>query len=607
MVHLHLHTHIGSILDGIGKPSEYAELAKKYNHFACGITDHGRMGGILTFQKEMIKQDIKPLLGVEMYISDNLFSTNDDTGKRTRTKNSHIILYAGSELGYKNLLKLNWLSMQDDHFYYMPRIIHEELKLYSNDIIVGTACIGSKIGRLLFDNKEDLAENIFKEYLDIFKDRLYAEIQLNELEIQKTYNDFIIKISNKYGVPLCITGDVHYAKKEDVELQTLSIMINRKQTIDDMGKEDFFDIEAKNLYYTNEDDIFLFNKNFKYNYKEDFIKECLNNTDYIANKINYTIPGRTKFYVPSFENKEQLFQEKIKNGIKKRFSNNGFNEEYKSRLKKEYEIIKEANLIDYFLIVEDYHDYAINKLNDFAGIGRGSAAGSLISYLLGITTLDPLKHDLIFERFLTKERAKKDFPDIDSDFSQEVKPKIEEYLINKYGSNRVFHICTYTVLGLKSAAKDLCRVYKIDYTKSNEFTKELDNDKSWQENLDILKVEKPHIYKFYLENKKVLDLTPRFDGLTRNMGVHAGGIIILSENIDEIIPVDRVSGVIVSAFQESGSNTELDSVGIVKLDILGIKTLGVINEAINLIIPVGKVLIEYEDGTKELLDEHKLG
>lgn len=582
MVHLHVHTHIGSILDGMGKPSDYAILANKYSQKACAITDHGRLGGLFDFQEKMLEQEIKPILGCEMYVSDQLM-VSDDKGKRKRTKNSHIILLTKNEIGYKNLLMLNWLSMQDDHFYYLPRIIHEELLKYSEGLIMGTACMGSKSGRFILNDipNYELAEKAFKEYLDIFKDNFYGEIQLNELEPQKSYNEFIIKTCNKFGVPICITGDVHYSNPEDAKTQTLSIMIARNQTIDDMGKEDFFEIEAKNLFFTNEKHIHQFNKDFGFNYNEDFINQCLKNTEYVADKVEYKIPERTKFFIPHFENKEKILKEKIQKGIKKLFPD-GFPISYSERLKIEYSLIKEANLIDYFLIVEDYHDYA-KKLGDFCAIGRGSGAGSLILYLLGITALDPIKHDLIFERFITAERVKNDYPDIDSDFSPDIKEKVQSYLIEKYSSDKVFHVCTYTTFGLKMAAKDILRIYKVDYTQSNNFTKELDNDLSWAENIANFEETKPALFEFYKQNKEILDLTPKFNGLVRNMGVHAGGLAILSGIINEIIPVDRVSGVVTTAFQESGSCQELDKVGVIKFDILGVKTLGVIKETLNLI------------------------
>lgn len=605
MVHLHLHTHIGSILDGIGKPSLYADLAKQYGHPAVGITDHGRMGGILEFQKQMKKQDIRPLLGVEMYVSDNLISVNE-LGKRVRTKNSHLILYAGNDIGYKNLLNINWLSMQDDHFYYSPRVVQEEIFKHSEGLIVGSACMGSKIGRLFFDGRFEEAEQQFKTYLDVFKDNFYAEIQINEIEEQKKYNELIIKLANKHGVPLVLTGDVHYAYREDHTLQTISIMVARKQTVNNMGDDNFFDIEAKNLFFMDTEDFHVLNNKFDYNYKKEFVDECLKNTEFIADKINYRIPERTKFYIPSFDDKEEKLQKKIKDGFKKKFPNGKIPKVYLERIKKEYEVIKNANLIDYFLIVEDYHNYAKNVLNDFCAIGRGSGVGSLLLYLLDVTSLDPIEHNLMFERFLTPIRAKKDYPDIDSDFSRDIKPKIQDYLVEKYGKERVLHIATYTTYGVKSAAKDLLRVYNVNYQQSNEFTKYLDEDLTWQQNIDKMKIENPKLYSFYNENKNILSLTPRMDGLVRSMGVHAGGLVIMSEDVKNVVPVDRVCGEVTTAFQESGSNTELDEIGVIKFDLLGVKTLGVISNSINSIIPEGKFLVTFDDGTQEILSEEEI-
>ena len=420
MTHLHLHS-MFSTLDGISSSRDYAKKAKEFGHKAVALTDHGRMNGVYFHQKDCLAEGIKPVIGVEMYLNDELIHKEGD--KRKRTKDRHIILLASNDIGYKNLLKLNYTSMSDEeHFYYSPRITTKELFEHSEGIICGTACLGSPFSSLLQKGKPEEAEEMFVSFLDIFKDRFYAEIQLNELTSQvgelpngqKTYNDWIIEIAKKYSVPVVITGDVHYAEKGMDKVQTLSIAIRDGATIDNLS----FEIESKNLYYHDVKDYMFFNSEFGYNYKEEDILSWCNNSDFIADKANFLFKDRIKTYLPKMtDDDDTALIKKTKEGLCNYFGVKNYldcPEEYRKRLSYELSIIIRKGFSSYFLLLEDIMAYA-KKEKISRGIARGSAGGSLCAFVLDITRIDPIKFDLLFERFLSSSRC----PDLVYDYFAE--------------------------------------------------------------------------------------------------------------------------------------------------------------------------------------------
>jgi DNA polymerase III subunit alpha len=409
---LHLHSHVGSRLDGIASSEEYAKKAMELNHNAVAITDHGRISAIWEHQQACLKYSIKPVIGIEAYINDELEKINDK-GKRERTKNSHIIILVKNEIGYKNLLKLNYLSMKDsEHFYYSPRITTKELFQHKEGLIVGTACMANPFTSLLKNGKEDKAEKLFNAYHKIFKEDFYVEIQLNELtkemdelkEGQKTSNDFLINLANKKGVPIVITGDVHYLEDGHDKLQTLAIAIRDKATIDSLQ----FELESKKLYYHDISDYAKFNEEFGYNYRKEDIFSWCNTTEEIVKKIDFLIPKRKKMYLPNVSNNDDaLLIKKSKEGLIEKFNADNWNkipENYRKRLLKELEVIIRKGFSSYFLIVEDIASFS-KKENIYGRIGRGSASGSLVGFSLGVHNIDPIEHGLLFERFLSDSRS----------------------------------------------------------------------------------------------------------------------------------------------------------------------------------------------------------
>lgn len=405
---LHIHTDLGSLLDAIASSESYAEKAYALGHKSLAITDHGKMTGVFAHQQACDKYGIKPIFGVEAYLVDNLVSL-DDKDKRIRDKTNHLILLAKNETGYKNLLRLNYMSMKDEeHFYYNNRITQEELFKYGDGLMVGTACLGSKWGRLLRGGREEEAVKLYTEFLDRFKDDFYTEVQLNELtyemdelkEGQKTVNDFLIDLANKHGVPIVLTGDVHYLNKGQDELQTISIAIRNKDTIDNLT----FELESKHLWYHTEEDYYNFNKEFGYNYPTESIFEWMNNTQIIADKCNYRIPERNRMYIPRVsENDEETLVKLATASFKEKFGNKP-PEEYRKRFSNELEILLRKGFSSYVLILKDVIDFVL-KEGYMVAPGRGSAAGSLVLYLLGVTTIDPIKYGLLFERFLSDARC----------------------------------------------------------------------------------------------------------------------------------------------------------------------------------------------------------
>lgn len=410
-VQLHIHGQLGSTLDAVADSSDYVKKAREYGHEALAITDHGRLSGIFHHQQVCKSAGIKPILGLEAYVNGQL--VYEEEGKRKRRRDNHIILLAANKTGYQNLCYLNYISMRDEeHFYYSPRITFDELFQNSEGLYCGSACIASPFSSLLRRGENEEADKMFECFLDVFKDRFYAEVQFNELtnqmddlrEGQKTYNEWIINKANKHGIPVVLTGDVHYAQRGQDQLQTLSIAIRDGATIDNLS----FELESKNLYYHDVDDYKRFNKEFGYNYREDYIETWCENSTFIASKIDYVIPERTKLLLPKVSDDDEiLLIKKSKEGLIKYFGVKEYGEcpaNYRKRLEIELSVIIRKGFCSYLLILEDIFQFA-EKEKLPHGPARGSAAGSLVVYCLGITTLDPLKYDLLFERFLSTSRS----------------------------------------------------------------------------------------------------------------------------------------------------------------------------------------------------------
>lgn len=421
-VQCHLHTALGSRLDGIASSEDYARRAVEYGHKALAITDHGRLNGIYEHQVQCLKHGIKPLIGIEMYINDELeiYETVKGKEKRKRNKNYHTVILVKNRKGYENLLYLNYLSMKDSsHFYYLPRITHKELFEHSEGLIIGTACLANPFVSLLRNDKIKEAALLFQEHLEVFGDDFYVELQFNELTEQldglrygqKTSNNFMMKLANKFKVPVVVTGDVHYLEKGQDKLQTLSIAIRNKATIDNLT----FEFESKELYYHNIKDYLEFNERWHYDYEKKDILEWCDNSTMIADKCDFLIPERKNLHLPKMsDDDDKTLILEGKNGLMKRFNVDDYKDipyEYRKRLNRELAILIRKGFSSYCLICKDIVDFS-QKNNIYGRFGRGSSSGSLLLWALNVHNFDSIKHDLLFERFMSAQRS----PDLVLDY-----------------------------------------------------------------------------------------------------------------------------------------------------------------------------------------------
>lgn len=402
-VHTHLHTTY-STYDAVNTPEQMVEQAVKHGHQACAITDHGVMGGTYNFQQACLKNGIKPLLGMEGYVVEQLVTT-DDKGKRIRLKNNHVILIAKNEIGWKSLLRLNYLSNSDDeHFYYKPRFTFKELFENKEGLVVSSACLASGFANLLKLGREEEAKSLFERFCTEFDNNFFAELQLNELPEQKDYNSWLIAQATHYGIPLTIAGDCHYALPEGAATQEMAFRI-RGDGENEVGQT----FACRSLYYHGIDDFKKFNKEWGFGYSDEQIDVWCANTCLLADKVDFTIPERTKMRLPrqAFDEDGEIIR-KAKEGLCNYFGVKRIEEcpkEYRDRLDFELRLMVKKGISRYFLVLMDALRWCDeNKISH--GIARGSAGGSLVSMCLGVTgkIMDPIKNGLLFERFISDER-----------------------------------------------------------------------------------------------------------------------------------------------------------------------------------------------------------
>ncbi len=578
-VHLHLHTHY-SLLDGGIKISELAEKAVEYGYKAVGMTDHGNIFGAIQFYQEMKKVGIKPIIGMEAYFTANRFEKKGKGSEDILSdKNYHLILHAKDKTGFKNLMKLSSLAYTEG-FYYKPRIDWELLEKYHEGLICQTACLKGFVPNLLTQGKFDEAYQQAKRLKDIFGDDLYFEIQINGLEEQEIANKGIFELSKKLGVKVVATNDSHYLNPEDRKAHDVIKALQMKLTLEELkSKGKAFRVDG--LHFTRPEEMYEKFKGYE---------EALKNTVEIAEKCNveidtaetrgylfpkYQIPGLDREATP--EEKSEYFEKLAWDGLEERLSykkditKEKINE-YKERLRYEIDVIKQMGFPEYFLIVQDFINYA--KKNGIpVGPARGSAAGSLVAYTLGITDVDPLQHGLIFERFLNPDRIS--MPDIDVDFCMENRGKIIDYVKEKYGEESVAQIITYNFMKSKMVIRDVARVLGFSYSEADKIAKMIlpgpvqGSTLTIEENLE----QNLEFRKLYEENSKVrelIDLAKKLEGMARHTGIHAAGVVISPGSLDEYVPVfvDK-DGTKATQFD---MNT-LEMLGLVKMDFLGLKTL----------------------------------
>ena len=604
-VQLHLHTYF-SILDGVASPENCVKKAKSVGMKSLAITDHGTMSGVLRFNNECVEQGIKPIIGCEFYVNDNRIKELKNSGP-----NNHLVLLAKNETGYKNLLKINYDAM-DKGFYYRGRAHTKTIRKYHEGIICTTACLGSTFARLILADEMELMENKLTSYKNLFGDDFYIELHFNELKDQIKVTKTLFDFSKKLDIKCIMTGDCHYLERGDDKIQDLQIMINNKKRMSDSN---VFRFSVRNLFFHSPEDYLLFNNEFGYHLPSSEVKKAIKNTCEVADKCNFKIEtGIVK--LPKFfdedgyqVNADKILVQKCSQGLIKKSSdkNGNISDIYHKRARYELDVIEEKGFADYFLIIEDIIQFC--KKNDIAiGAGRGSAAGSLVSYLLDIIKVDPIKHGLLFERFLNKDR--KDPPDIDLDFESKRKPEIEEYLKQKYGKEKVAHIITFSTFQLKGAVRDVFRVYEkekdaafVTLIKKIPSAAEEDLEKV-SLSKQVKKLPLTNKEETYLTvNKKIFDMAGKLVGKIRQKGSHAGGTVITPDPIWEYMPVDKIKGEIVTGFIEGKDYRELSDLGILKIDILGLETVDILKNAVELVY---KTLREDIDLNNIDLEDSKL-
>lgn len=578
-VHLHLHTEY-SLLDGAIKIEEVVKKAKEYGMPAVAITDHGNMFGVIEMYKECKKNGIKPIIGCEFYVAPR---NRWDKEGRIDTEPNHLILLAMNNTGYKNLVKLCSIGYTEG-FYYKPRIDMEVLEKYNEGLVCLSACLAGGLSRKIVNGDILGAKEMLEKYVSIFgKDRYFLEIQENKLREQVLVNQKLLEFSKEYGIGLVATNDCHYLNKEDYDFHEVLLCIQTRKTLND---EDRFRFKVNEFYFKSPDEM---KEAFSY------APEAIENTLKIADMCNVELEfGHT--ILPEFKIDEDIthleyFTKKCYEGIEKRYKPEEY-EKVKERLDYEISVIDKMGYIDYFLIVADFINYAKSQ-GIPVGPGRGSGAGSIAAYLIGITDIDPLKFNLIFERFLNPERVS--MPDFDVDFCYERRQEVIDYVSNKYGKDHVAQIITFGTMAARAAIRDVARVLDIPYQKADSIAKLIPHNLKIK--IDEALDENPELRKLYnedIETRRIIDISKKIEGLVRQASTHACGVVITKEPVVNYVPLYENEGQISTQY----TMTLLEELGLLKMDFLGLRTLTVIDEAKKLIKKIKNIDVdfgEYDD------------
>ncbi len=564
-VHLHQHTEY-SLLDGACKLDALIDKAIEYKMPSVAITDHGTMHGVIEFYLKAKEKGIKPIIGCEAYIAPG--SMKDKKTHGVKDASFHIVLLVKDEIGYKNLMRLMSLA-QIEGFYYKPRIDKQILSEYSKGLIGMSACLKGEISYYLVHGMKEEAELALKSYLDIFgKNDFYLELMDHGIPEQKIANNEMLKLSKKYDVKVVATNDSHYLEKEDAFAHEVLLCVQTGTTLADPNRMKMYNDQ---FYFKSPEEMKFLFKN---------VPEAIENTIEIYEKCNLEIDfskrHMPKYTPPDGKSPEKYLRELCEKGIKRLYPK--VTKEIKNRLDHELNIINKMGFPSYFLMVRDIVQFARDN-GIMVGPGRGSAAGSIVSYSLGITKIDPLKYNLLFERFLNPDRIS--MPDIDIDFADSRRGEVINYIVNKYGKENVAQIITFGTLGAKAVIRDVARVLGFSYKSADAIAKLIPSEL----NITLKKAleTEPDLKEKYEndpEVKKLFDIAFKLEGLPRNASTHAAGVIISNEKIWEHVPVCRgQNGEIVTQY----SMYPLEKIGMLKMDILGLKTLTVINDAINII------------------------
>ncbi|MCD8196920.1 MAG: DNA polymerase III subunit alpha [Lachnospiraceae bacterium] len=574
--HLHVHTEY-SLLDGSNKITEYVARVKELGMDSAAITDHGAMFGVIDFYKEAKAQGIKPILGCEVYVAPNSRFDKETTGGEDRYY--HLVLLAENNQGYQNLMKIVSIGYTEG-FYYKPRVDREVLARYHEGIIATSACLAGEVQRYIEKDRYEEACAAAKRYEDIFgKGNFFLELQDHGIPEQKQVNQGLLRMSRELGIELVATNDVHYTYAEDEKPHEILLCLQTGKRLSD---EDRMRYEGGQYFVKSPQEMAEL---FRY------APQALENTQKIADRCNVEIEfGVTKlpqYDVPDGYTSWEYLNKLCSEGFAERYP--GDDGTLREQLDYELSIIQTMGYVDYFLIVWDFIKFA--RDNGIAvGPGRGSAAGSLVSYSLGITNIDPARYQLLFERFLNPERVS--MPDIDVDFCFERRQEVIDYVVRKYGKDRVAQIVTFGTLAARAVLKDVGRVMDMPYAFVDSIAKMVPRELNIT--LDRALQVNPELQNLYETNEQVrelVDMSKRLEGLPRHASTHAAGVVISQKSVDEYVPLSRAQdGSVTTQF----TMTTLEELGLLKMDFLGLRTLTVIQNAVE--------MAEKSSGTKIDID-----
>ena len=581
--HLHVHTEY-SLLDGSNKITEYVNRIRELGMTAGAITDHGVMYGVIDFYRAAKKAGINPILGCEVYVAPG--SRFDREQVKGEDRYYHLVLLAENNVGYANLMKIVSKGFVDG-YYYRPRVDMEVLETYHEGIIALSACLAGEVQRYLTRGMYEEAKAIALKYETCFgKGNFFLELQDHGIPEQAQVNQQLLRMHQELGIDLVATNDVHYTYEKDAEAHDILLCLQTGKKLSDENRMRY---EGGQYFVKSEEEMKAL---FPY------ALDAIENTQKIADRchveIEFGVTKLPKFDVPDGYTSWEYLNKLCYEGLDERYSPKRV-QELKPRLEYELSVIQKMGYVDYFLIVWDFIHFA--RENDImVGPGRGSAAGSLVSYTLGITKLDPIRYSLLFERFLNPERVS--MPDIDVDFCYERRQEVIDYVVRKYGKDRVVQIVTFGTMAAKGVIRDVGRVMDLPYAMCDSIAKMIPNELG----ITISKALKmnPELRGLYESNPevtKLIDMSLRLEGLPRHTSMHAAGVVISQKSVDEYVPLSRASdGSVTTQF----TMTTLEELGLLKMDFLGLRTLTVIQDAVkNVACSTGKELdmdqIDYND------------
>ncbi|MBQ2712054.1 MAG: DNA polymerase III subunit alpha, partial [Clostridia bacterium] len=594
-VHLHLHTEY-SLLDGAARIDRLFQVAKEKNIPAVAMTDHGNMYGGIAFSKAAKEHGIKPIIGCEFYVTKDYKSRDSK-----RNEMYHLVLLAKNTQGYKNIIKLDSIAFIDG-FYYKPRIDMDLLEKHTEGVVCLSACLAGELQRLLLSDRDEEARALCERFIRMFGEDFYIELQDHGIPEQKYVNPKLIALARELGVKMVATNDVHYINKSDAEMHDVLLCVQTGKHIDD---EDRMRFSTQEFYLKDHDEMAaLFPE----------VPDAITNTLEVAEKCNFEFAYHQPLlpnYVPADGTTPKQFLRKLcMDGLNNRYK--VITPEIMERAEYELGIIDRMGFNEYYLIVWDFINYA--RMHDIpVGAGRGSGVGSIVAYAVGITNVEPLQYALLFERFLNPERQS--MPDFDVDFCGERRGEVIEYVKEKYGDGKVCQIVTFGTMAAKNAIKDVARVYRVPYADVDKITKAMPGKGTIPQLFGFVEpkpgkpdISVPELKEMYANDatvRQIVDMARQLEGMPRNTSKHAAGVVICKDVISDHVPMQRNGEDITTQY----NMIEVEELGLLKMDFLGLKTLTDIKKAVTYVkeehgITVDFAEIGYEDrGTYELIGE----